>query len=123
MEPSANGDLVNRVQQLRLDDQLAATKSGGGGVRGGAVLPWVLCGLLAVTWAGVGVRSYKNAGKSDAPGGPNLGLPPGTLGGSSNSGGGNGPAVQQPQPGAPAEPTTAAGALVTQLKGIVIPSH
>ena len=56
--PSANGDLADRVQRLRLDSQLGAVKSGGGG---GSWLPWVLCGLLAVTWAGVGVRWYKAA--------------------------------------------------------------
>src|SRR5205814_312684 len=27
----------------------------------GSLLPWILCGLLAVTWAGVGVRWYKSA--------------------------------------------------------------
>lgn len=59
---SANGDLVNRVQQLRLDTQLgsAGTRAGGG-----SWLPWVLCGLLAVAWAGVGVRWYKNAPSGD----------------------------------------------------------
>ena len=31
-------------------------------------LPWVLCALLAITWAGVGVRWYRNAGT--APGDP-----------------------------------------------------
>ncbi|MBX9585537.1 MAG: hypothetical protein K2X87_34960, partial [Gemmataceae bacterium] len=54
---SANGDLVNRVQQLRLDGQLGAARRGGG-----SWLPWVLCGLLALSWAGVGVRWYRAAG-------------------------------------------------------------
>lgn len=112
MEPSANGDLVNRVQQLRLDNQLGAANSGGS--RGSAVLPWVLCGLLAVTWAGVGVRSYKNAPTSGgAPSGPPA-VAPGEKGAPA-------PAAQ-PSPGPAVEQTTAAGALVTQLKGIVIPS-
>lgn len=114
MEPSANGDLVNRVQQLRLDGQLGAGKTGGS--RGSAVLPWVLCGLLAVTWAGVGVRSYKNSTTGGVPSGPPASAP-GEKGGT-----GPAPAVQQPQTGGAAEPATAAGALVTQLKGIVIPS-
>src|SRR5947209_8384141 len=56
---SANGDLADRVQQLRLDNQLGAGT--GRGTGGGSWLPWVLCGLLAVTWAGVGVRWYKSA--------------------------------------------------------------
>ncbi len=98
---TANDDLADRVQQLRLDNQLGTGKSGGGG----SWLPWVLCGLLAVTWAGVGVRWYRAAPtKSDdapgAPGGTGSGTPP------------------QGGPGAPVEK----GAMVTQLRGIVIPS-
>ncbi len=98
---SANGDLVNRVQQLRLDDQLG---KGTGTRSGGSWLPWVLCGLLAVTWAGVGVRSYKNGGPKadDAPG----------FAPAANTG-------TAPQSGASA---VAPGELITQLKGNVIPS-
>src|SRR4051794_18502450 len=60
----ANGELVNRVQQLRLNDQLGAGKT----ARGGASwLPWLLCGLMAVAWAGVGIRGYKNGAFSSAP--------------------------------------------------------
>ena len=105
---SANGTgndaLVNRVQQLRLNDTLASAKKGGGG----SWLPWVLCAMLAVTWAGVGVRWYKAAGtKSDdaAPGG---GAPSGTA--AKPSGGGGGAA------------TVAAGEIVFQLKGNLIPA-
>ena len=62
--PAANGELVNRVQQLRLNDQLGAGKT----ARGGASwLPWVLCGLMAVAWAGVGIRGYRNGAFSSAP--------------------------------------------------------
>lgn len=102
---SANGDLINRVQQLRLDGQLGAGKSGGGG---GSWLPWVLCGLLAVTWVGVGVRWYKAAARNtdDAPGAAPA---PGT-------------AAPAAQPGGGATPAPEPGALVTQLKGNVIPS-
>ena len=101
---SANGDLVNRVQQLRLDGQLGAGKSGAGG---GSWLPWVLCGLLAIAWVGVGVRWYKTAAQKpdDAPGAtPTAGSAP------------------VAQPGAGNAPPVAEGALVTQLKGNVIPS-
>ncbi|MBM3982705.1 MAG: HlyD family efflux transporter periplasmic adaptor subunit [Planctomycetes bacterium] len=96
-------DLADRVQQLRLDNQLGAGTTRRGG---GAWLPWVLCGILAVTWAGVGVRWYKAApGKGDdGAGAPAANQPAGNL---PPSGG-----------GAPVE----AGAMVTQLKGIVIPS-
>jgi HlyD family secretion protein len=60
--PSTNGDLVNRVQQLRLNDQIGATSRRSGG----SWLPWVLCGMLALTWAGVGIRWYKTAGNENA---------------------------------------------------------
>ncbi|VTR90815.1 Secretion protein HlyD family protein OS=Pirellula staleyi (strain ATCC 27377 / DSM 6068 / ICPB 4128) GN=Psta_2961 PE=4 SV=1: HlyD_2 [Gemmata massiliana] len=104
---STNGDLVNRVQQLRLDGQLGAGKNSRGG--GGALLPWVLCGLLAVTWAGVGVRSYKNAGqKAD----DTASAPQGTAPAASST--------NTPQPAGPS--AVAEGELVTQLKGNVIPS-
>src|SRR5438132_4248568 len=55
---SANGDLVNRVQQLRLGDQLGTGKQGSRG----SWLPWVLCALLALSWVGVGVRWYRATG-------------------------------------------------------------
>jgi multidrug efflux pump subunit AcrA (membrane-fusion protein) len=96
-------DLADRVQQLRLDNQLGAGTTRRGG---GTWLPWVLCGILAVTWAGVGVRWYKaTPGKGDdSAGAPAGGQPTGNL---PPSGGGG---------------TVEAGAMVTQLKGIVIPS-
>ena len=69
--PSANGELVNRVQQLRLQDQLGA----GRGRSRGSWLPWVLCGMMAIAWAGVGVRWYKSP-SAGAPGaGPKAGAP------------------------------------------------
>src|SRR5579859_3728340 len=55
VKASTNGELINRVQQLRLDNQLG---KGTGGSRG-SWLPWVLCGMMAVAWAGLGVRWYK----------------------------------------------------------------
>ena len=68
---SANGDLEDRVRRLRLDDQLGT----GRGRTGGSWLPWVLCGLLAITWAGVGVRWYRSIGtKGEDP----SGAPPGS---------------------------------------------
>lgn len=54
-----NGELKNRVKQLRLNDQLGADHSGRGGA---GWLPWVLCLVLAATWAGVGIRSYRSTG-------------------------------------------------------------
>jgi multidrug resistance efflux pump len=102
--PSANGDLVNRVQQLRLDNQVGAVKSGGGR---GSWLPWVLCGLLAVTWAGVGVRWYRNAGTSPDPDGP-------------ASAPSAAPAVGSASSGVAA--SAAPGEILLQLKGNLIPS-
>jgi multidrug resistance efflux pump len=60
-EPATNGDLRNRVQQIRLD-----TPRGGGGWGGTSCLPWVLCILLAGSWAGVAIRSYKSPGTDNA---------------------------------------------------------
>ena len=62
-EPAQNGEMLSRVKQLRLDNQLSGAKSGGGG--GATWLPWILCVVLAVTWAGVAIRSYKNGPQSD----------------------------------------------------------
>lgn len=55
----ANGELRDRVQAIRLDTQLGAAKSGRGGA---GWLGWALAGLLMLTWAGVGIRSYKQGG-------------------------------------------------------------
>ncbi|MBA4066518.1 MAG: hypothetical protein C0501_23000 [Isosphaera sp.] len=100
-DPSANGELIDRVQQLRLTPQLGA---GAAGSSRGSWLPWVLCGMMAVVWAGVGVRSYRTAGKADAPAGAAPAAAP--------AGAAAQPAAAQP----------AAGELVIQIKGIVIPS-
>lgn len=67
-EPSVNGDLRARVQQLRL-----GTGGPGGGAKGSllgraAWLPWILCLALALTWAGVAIRSYRPAATDGADG-------------------------------------------------------
>lgn len=61
---SSNGEMLNRVKQLRLDNQLGAAKRGGGG--GATWLPWMLCVLLAGSWAFVAIRHYKTT-KDDSP--------------------------------------------------------
>jgi HlyD family secretion protein len=105
--PSVNGELINRVQQLRLTDQLG---KGTGGSGRGSWLPWVLCAMMAATWAGVGVRWYK-AAEPGAGGAPSAAGPvasgPGTSGPASSGG--------TSQPAAPAD------ALVLQIKGTVTP--
>jgi HlyD family secretion protein len=55
-EPATNGDLRNRVQKIRLDNQRGLA----GGWGSTSCLPWVLCILLAGSWAGVAIRSYKS---------------------------------------------------------------
>lgn len=107
LAPSANGELVDRVQQLRLDGQLG---KGGGGNRG-SWLPWVLCGMMAVAWAGVGVRYYR----TPAPSGDASGAP-----GNAKAGGPGGAA---PSTGAQPNNTPAAapGELLLQVKGTLTP--
>jgi multidrug resistance efflux pump len=56
--PSTNGELVERVNRLRLDGvetAAAAPKSRT------AWLPWILCIALAISWAGVGIRGYRTS--------------------------------------------------------------
>ncbi|HYH65266.1 MAG TPA: efflux RND transporter periplasmic adaptor subunit [Urbifossiella sp.] len=103
MTPTENGELVNRVQQLRLDGQLGTETGSGRG--GGSWLPWLLCALLSLSWVGVGVRFYRQTGASrPADGGE--------------------PAAKAP--GASAAPTAAGpaaapGEVLLPLKGNVIP--
>jgi len=115
--PPPDGALVDRVQQLRLDTQLG--RSPGGGRSRAVWLPWILVILMAVAWAGVGIRVYRNGGlTSPAPG--SEGTSPaaaGTAASSSTSGGG-GPPSTTPRPGS----TPAPGELLLQIKGNVIPS-
>ncbi len=97
--PSVNGELRDRVQKLRLG------AGGAKGSRGGGVawLPWVLCLALALTWAGVAMRTYRAAAKDgDAAGG--------------------GPAGGGPSGGS-AKPAAAAGTMQLVVKGYVIPSR
>jgi HlyD family secretion protein len=100
--PSTNGDLINRVQQLRLKDEVGTTLRSGG-----SWLPWVLCAMLALTWAGVGIRSYKSA-DSDR----------GTDDGPTNAG----PVASTRPSGGSAPAPIAAGEIVFNLKGSLIPS-
>ena len=102
---STNGDLVNRVQQLRLNDQLGTGKR----VGGGSWVPWVLCALLALTWASVSLRGSKWAGtKADD------GAAPAPAAANRPAGSGS---SQQADTGA----TVAPGEIVFQLKGNLIP--
>ena len=56
---AAHGELLDRVQQLRLDGQLGAAKDAR--PRNAPWLPWILAAALALAWAGMGLRTYRNA--------------------------------------------------------------
>lgn len=99
--PSANGDLVNRVQQLRLKEEIGTSRRSGG-----SWLPWVLCGMMALTWAGVGVRWYRAA---EAEKGSEAAAPAAS-GTATRSGPAAGPAAVAP------------GEVVFSLKSKLIPS-
>ncbi len=103
-EPAVNGELRNRVQQLRLDTQLGSAKAGRGG--GAAWLPWALAGVLALTWAGVGVRGYRAA-----PADANVAVAP-TDGK---------PATATPSPGGTA-PVAEPGTIQIEVKGYLVPA-
>ncbi len=59
-------DMKERVQRLRIGGPTARAK----GLLGGITwLPWILCGVLSLAWAGVGVRYYKSSA-TDTDSGP-----------------------------------------------------
>lgn len=106
--PAPNGELVNRVQQLRLAEQLGAGKAARGG--GTAWLPWTLCGLLAVTWAGVGIRGYRAAPADAAPAATTAPAP--------------GAGTSAPGTGSdPAAPAAAPGTIQLEVKGYLVPAQ
>lgn len=55
---SSDAQLQNRVEKLRLNNQLGQGSKPGFGSRI-AWLPWMLCLFLALAWAFVGIRSYR----------------------------------------------------------------
>ena len=56
-ESNGEASLSDRVKGLRLTTGTSVPKSGGSGW-----LPWVLCLLMAVTWASFGIRAYSTGG-------------------------------------------------------------
>jgi HlyD family secretion protein len=105
-----NGELVNRVQQLRLKNQLGADTGRGGG-SAASWLPWILCLVMVLAWAGVGIRTYRNPG--------NAGLADGQAVSSTSS---------QTTPSAVASTTStpaapAAGTIVLEVKGYIVPAQ
>ena len=107
---TANGEpsLNDRVRELRLAGRLDSAK---GGSSGTAWLPWLLCLLMAVAWAGLGVRFYR--GLPAAPTEPGPGSPSQPA---ASPGATTGPSAQ-------AGPALAEGAVVLESKGYIIPAH
>ncbi len=102
---AVNGDLRDRVQAIRLDGQLGAAKTGRGGA---GWLGWALAGLLMLTWAGVGIRSYKSGGGPVAP----------AASATADGKPADGPAVS------PTSATTAdAGSIAVEQRGYLVPNH
>src|SRR5439155_10478730 len=101
MKPTANGELLNRVEKLRLGNRLDGAKSSRGGA---AWLPWALCILLALAWGGIGIRDYKKA--------------PATNAAAPASGAADG---SSPSPATSAPP--APGSVALTLKGYLLPAR
>src|SRR5207247_2222298 len=71
-DPANNGaaSLRDRVKGLRLPSGDSARASSGSGW-----LPWILCLLMAATWASFGVRAYTTGGWKALLGGSNSSAP------------------------------------------------
>ncbi|MBL8867886.1 MAG: efflux RND transporter periplasmic adaptor subunit [Planctomycetia bacterium] len=104
-----NGELKNRVQQLRLNNQLGTDRGSGRG--GAAWLPWILSLVLAVTWAGVGIRSYRNTPVNDLVN-PNGTTDPDRAKESSKT-------IQVPNTSTP----VVAGTIEVEVKGYLVPAQ
>ncbi len=102
---SANGppSLRDRVKELQLSNQLGAGRVAKSR-SSTAWLPWLLCILMALAWAGVGIRWYKSgAGKSEN-------------GAPSGEPAARGPATSEEQ-------RVSRGEIVLENTGYIIPSH
>ena len=104
---AAHTEMLDRVQQLRLDGQLGGAKAAR--PPGAAWLPWVLAAVMALAWAGVGVRSYKNL---STDGLFTSAAPAAGVGGSGSAGANS--AAQ------PAAPVPEAGSVTLEVKGYVM---
>jgi HlyD family secretion protein len=107
---SANGQasLKDRVRELQLTNRLEGAK----GTKSGSStswLPWMLCILMALAWAGVGIRWYKTNGGSGTANGPSSTSDGGAAKSKSSS---DGPGKSYSD-----------GELVLTSKGYLIPSH
>ena len=111
--PSANGEMLNRVQQLRLDNTTTGAKQSRGGA---SWLPWVLALFLGITWAGIGIKEYKGTGniRKSLGGGAAAAGGTGATGPASSTPSGSGTATSGP---------VAAGTVVVAQKGVLIPTQ
>ncbi len=74
IESNGTPTLTDRVKELRLTGKM---ETGPAPRTGTSWMPWLLCFLLALGWAGYGVKAYKPAKKvEDAPGPTVAGGPP-----------------------------------------------
>lgn len=98
-------EMLDRVQQLRLDSRLSGAKSARAG---SGRLPWILCGVLALTWAGVAIRTYRNPAAVAVPG---IATPA--------------PVATGESPGTPAPKAApvAAGTVQLEVKGYLVPAQ
>lgn len=99
---AANGTatLTDRVKELRLAGKLDVPKAGGGT----AWLPWLLCALLAVGWAGFAIKWYRGA-PAKSTDGPTDG------------------AAASPGSSAAARGSTADDTVALEVKGYLIPTQ
>jgi HlyD family secretion protein len=110
--PNGQPSLKERVRELRLDDRLGSAK---GHRSSSGWLPWALCFVLALSWAGVGIRWYRAQGSGAA----------------TRPGDGNGPAAQQAMPANDAksagqdaaDETPTSGERVLERRGYIIAAH
>ena len=100
---AAHGELLDRVQQLRLDGQLGAAKDAR--PRNAPWLPWILAAALALAWAGMGLRTYRNTPADSG----NLAVVPGN------------PSPGGTSTGAPT-PVAAPGSVLMAVTGYIVPA-
>ena len=107
-ETNGQASLKDRVRELQLSNRLDGMKTAKGG-SSTAWLPWMLCILLGLAWAGVGIRWYKGNGTS--------------TGNPASSSPAVGDGATKIRPAKDQTATVAAGEIVLESKGYLIPSH
>ncbi len=102
---NGQASLKDRVRELQLSNRLDGGKVAKAG-SSASWLPWMLCIFMALAWAGVGIRYYKTA-PATAP---------------AATGEANG-TKQKNSASEESGPAVAAGEIVLESKGYLIPSH